>query len=521
MCVYIVVGGVMTSSPRTRSRDRNRIYVFPGSPSKKIGPRIQGCILFKQVKPIRIVPAVVEPQKMLLNYRPNIAGIVKIVSTSELTEAHCVHLRRTPFWFMFEAILENDLKSHDFRKCDELVFKLIQTYMPDTGCFHIGNGKLTLRDSDIRLIFGLQCGGQPLLMTPEPRPPSDFIQRRFGSESRISSKLVKTLFCDAVQGTSTRDVEEAVKLMTLYVCVKLFFSTSGESMSWTLIRIIDKLDSMKLYDWTDAIRSALQGSVKEFHRIPGKVTRCVVVLLYFLCERTTLVVVDRPGVFPRFLKWNVGTLLARMRSVTLDDVDKFEVLLGRLQVSEYERDQLLSGNNVVDGSDDDFVDRIDMIDDVKTQLADELPMGRLKRVVETREGRVSFMTNSNGPSVVATLENAHRTIFVLQSENKSKDFVIAKLEEQVSKITSALEQQASNLFVGFNSCLKVKDDEITRMADAKNVEELIHDVTQMAVGQDSVGTRNRTDIGSASEQVLQAEVVLFQWYMSGYGGERK
>ena len=149
-------GGVVTSSPRTRSRDRTCLYVVPGSPSKEIGPRIQGHILFKHMKPIRSVPAAVELRKMRLNYRSNIVGIVKIVSTSGLPEVHRVLLQRTPFWLMFEAILENDLKPHDFRKCDELVFKLLQTYVPDNGCFHVGNGKLTLRDSDIRLIFGLQ-----------------------------------------------------------------------------------------------------------------------------------------------------------------------------------------------------------------------------------------------------------------------------------------------------------------------------------------------------------------------------
>ncbi|KAI7998246.1 hypothetical protein LOK49_LG10G00838 [Camellia lanceoleosa] len=399
----IRTGGVVTSSPRTRSRDRPCLYVVPGSPSKKIGPRIQGRILFKQAKPIRSVAAAVEPRKMRLNYRSNIAGIVKIVSTSGLTEAHRVLLRRTPFWLMFEAILENDLKAHDFRKCDE------------------------------------------------------------------------------------------------------------------------------------------------------------------------------PGVFPRFLKWNVGSLLARLRSVTLDDVDKFEVLPGRLQVSKYERDQLLSGNNVVDGSDDDFEERVDMIDDVhrddntidakksimnvsvggdqtgmqvKAKLAEEMTMGRMKRVAETGEGGVSFMTNTDAASIPATLEDAHRTIFVLQSENKSKDFVIAKLEDQVSKLMSSLEQQASNMFVGFNSCLKVKDDEIARMAgvisdlrstitgledklafsdanptgegarrrdteddtdsfafvDEKKAEELIHDVTQTAVGRDSVGTGSGMDIALASEKVLHAEM---------------
>lgn len=75
---------------------------------------------------------------MQLNYRSNIAGMVKIVSTFGLVEAHRVHLRKTPFWLMFEAIMKNNLKLHEFRKCDELVFRLIQTYVSDTGCFHVG-----------------------------------------------------------------------------------------------------------------------------------------------------------------------------------------------------------------------------------------------------------------------------------------------------------------------------------------------------------------------------------------------
>ncbi|THG14619.1 hypothetical protein TEA_016403 [Camellia sinensis var. sinensis] len=82
------VGCVMTSSPYTRSRDKTRLYVVAGSPSKKIGLRIQGRILFKQVKPIRSMPAAVVPRKMRLNYRSNIAGIVKIVTIAGLTEAY-------------------------------------------------------------------------------------------------------------------------------------------------------------------------------------------------------------------------------------------------------------------------------------------------------------------------------------------------------------------------------------------------------------------------------------------------
>lgn len=73
---------------------------------------------------------------------------------------------------------------------------------------------------------------------------------------------------------------------------------------------------------------------------------------------------------------------------------------------------------------------------------------------------VRVLSYREGSSIPYTLEDAQRTILTLQSEDKSKDYVIAKLEAQVLKLTNALELQVANLFVGFNGCLKVKDDEI-------------------------------------------------------------
>ncbi|KAI7982186.1 hypothetical protein LOK49_LG15G02248 [Camellia lanceoleosa] len=53
-----------------------------------------------------------------------------------------------------------------------------------------------LRSSDIRLIFGLQCGKSCIDLLPGQRPVSDFIQCRCRDTSRITSKLVKTLFLE-------------------------------------------------------------------------------------------------------------------------------------------------------------------------------------------------------------------------------------------------------------------------------------------------------------------------------------
>ncbi|KAI8012247.1 hypothetical protein LOK49_LG06G00817 [Camellia lanceoleosa] len=138
------------------------------------------------------------------------------------------------------------------------------------------------------------------------------------------------------------------------------------------------------------------------------------------------------------------------------------------------------------------------------------------------DGNDARMSHTKEPIRLPNSENVYKIITGLEATNKSKDFVIAKLEEQVGKLTKALEVQASNLFVGFNECLKVKEEEIARLSkvivelrsivsgledqlaghnghkvigghnvvdndtgsdsfafgDVKNAEDLIHDVTQ-------------------------------------------
>ncbi|GMP90112.1 hypothetical protein CsSME_00041384 [Camellia sinensis var. sinensis] len=83
------------SSPRTQSMGKARVGRFATSPSRKLGTRMQVGILFKQMKPLRPVPAPINDVKMRLNYRSNIAGIVKIIFTSSLTSTHHAHLMKT------------------------------------------------------------------------------------------------------------------------------------------------------------------------------------------------------------------------------------------------------------------------------------------------------------------------------------------------------------------------------------------------------------------------------------------
>ncbi|KAI7997855.1 hypothetical protein LOK49_LG10G02439 [Camellia lanceoleosa] len=80
---------------------------------------------------------------------------------------------------MIEAIHVNNLNHNEFRKCDDLISKIIRTYDRHDNAFHIGGASVKFGSSNVRLIFGLQCGKKRLDLSSGQRPVSDFIQHVF------------------------------------------------------------------------------------------------------------------------------------------------------------------------------------------------------------------------------------------------------------------------------------------------------------------------------------------------------
>lgn len=138
-------------------------------------------------------------------------------------------------------------------------------------------------------MFGLQCGDQHVDLTPGTRPASDFIQRRCSGVGRITASLIRNLLDDAVKCKTVRDEEDTAKLLCLYFCVKLFFSTSDETINWVFVRYIDNLDTLQTYDWTAAILNTLMGLLREFYQTPKKVTGCIIAFLVFEMEHKHIV----------------------------------------------------------------------------------------------------------------------------------------------------------------------------------------------------------------------------------------
>lgn len=237
----------------TRSFECRRLEAVGAPSSSKLGVKMQGRVLFKQ--PQNVVMKSVSPKRANhhINFRSNMEEVIKVVFELVLHEGHFRQLRRMPFWLMFEAIVINKPDYNVYRKCDDLVVKILKAFNRKDDAFYIGVRLVKLRKVDIRLVFGLQCSDQHVDLTPGTRPASDFIQRRCSGVGRITASLIRNLLDDAIKGKTVRDEENTAKLLCLYFCVKLFFSTSGETISWVFVRYIDNLDTLQTYDWTAAI----------------------------------------------------------------------------------------------------------------------------------------------------------------------------------------------------------------------------------------------------------------------------
>ena len=111
--------------------------------------------LFKQQSSGPCLGSVARCPKQRLNFRFNVVGLVQMVYVVKLTDMYLVHLRKPPFWLLFEAILINHLDHTKFREVDDVVVSIIRTYNVRERKFFIGDCGIDFIDNDMRLLFGL------------------------------------------------------------------------------------------------------------------------------------------------------------------------------------------------------------------------------------------------------------------------------------------------------------------------------------------------------------------------------
>ncbi|GMP49086.1 hypothetical protein CsSME_00016191 [Camellia sinensis var. sinensis] len=249
------------------------------------------------------------------------------------------------------------------------------------------------------------------------------------------------------------------------------------------------------------------GSVREFYQKLDKVTGCVVALLYWLCEHTNIVATGKLIMFPRFLKWNIGTLLVKMCGLDLTSEALFQVRVGRLVREPYEK-VIIAGedfNKRPDGNvdaygeiggcdsnggtdrvvgdgrvDDDVSEGDDHNDDVflggvggklglsgsddTSRIGSDVVVGRLdKQGIGLTVSRSSNVTREGGVNVKLT--KALAEIDSLHTQSMIKDSMLMKLQDEVEQLKMMKEKQTVDTVGGFTCMFKVKDDKFRKMVE--------------------------------------------------------
>ncbi|XP_038713923.1 factor of DNA methylation 1-like [Tripterygium wilfordii] len=237
-------------------------------------------------------------------FRSNLSAIGNLIKSLNLKEQHKLQLQKTPFWHLLSQFKGKQLQVKK-RRSDDAIVDLISMYDERQNGFMLA-GKVELSENDITLIFGVTSGDTEISIGRKTKPTdSVFVSRRFRDVKILSSSNIKSALQEVIASEDVDDAEDVARLLMMYVCLTLFFSTSGDALPWAFIHYIEDLEEVKNYNWSRAIKNNLMDSIKKYVRTAVSVTGCVIVLLYWFCEHTNVFSPVDDEKFPRFLKWDL------------------------------------------------------------------------------------------------------------------------------------------------------------------------------------------------------------------------
>ncbi|KAF7112417.1 hypothetical protein RHSIM_RhsimUnG0230900 [Rhododendron simsii] len=242
---------------------------------------------------------------------------VMFLQDLSLRADHLNLLKQTPFWLIIDSIISRTLDADKCIKSDTVFKKLVAAYNPETDCFTIAGKNVKLTANHVKLIFGISCGTEPFAAKLKTREHVAFAKRR-NIQQRLTTKAISDMLKELAQEnkTSIEDVQDVARLVCMFLIVKLFFPTSGITVSWKHVDAMEDLTKMKSYNWVAEIHNELVESIKKSQHSPKDVKGCQLLLPYWLCEHTNILEQElSEHQVPRLLKWNISTLEHALQAI--------------------------------------------------------------------------------------------------------------------------------------------------------------------------------------------------------------
>ncbi|CAL5353654.1 unnamed protein product [Camellia sinensis] len=243
--------------------------------------------------------------------------------------------------------------------------------------------------------------------------------RRFRNMSRISVKSLREALGDALEGTTTVDVEDVARIMCLFVVATLLLPTIGLTVGWAFVALVEDLEMMNSYAWSTAVASTLTTSIHSSLGSPENVTGYVLLL----APSMRLINVEEKA-----NEEVIANIKARrgVNHYELKPISKEEMDLIR---NDEEEDALDMEENLETKEDENHV--AGALEDAQP-LKDFIDLGKLERVQKE-----SKRLKSENMALVEELKKMRETIQKIQEDQEAKT---NKMMEKISNTEKEMEK---------------------------------------------------------------------------------
>ncbi|CAL5383354.1 unnamed protein product [Camellia sinensis] len=259
--------------------------------------------------------------------------------------------------------------------------------------------------------------------------------------SRIFVKSLRDALGNALEGTTTVDVEDVARIMYLFVVTTLLLPTTGLTVGWAFVTLVEDLEMMNSYAWSTIVASTLTTSVQSSSGSLENVTGCVLLLLVILVMRAHNAHSTSRKKFvskaPLMILINIeekaneeviANTKAR-REVNHDELKPISKKEMKLIRNDEEEDALDIEKNLETKEYEDHVAKA-LEDD--QHLKDFIDLGKLERVQKENK-----RLKSENMALVEELEKMRETMQEIQEDQEAKT---KEIKEKMSNIEKEMEK---------------------------------------------------------------------------------
>ncbi|KAF7114281.1 hypothetical protein RHSIM_RhsimUnG0093700 [Rhododendron simsii] len=97
-------------------------------------------------------------------------------------------------------------------------------------------------------------------------------------EPRSSTTTMKEKIKELKTSNKQHDIDDVARLLCLFLCATLLFSTTGTTVNWFYVHYMEDLEKVKEYDWASAIANYLLKSIHKNHKELRELKGCSMLL---------------------------------------------------------------------------------------------------------------------------------------------------------------------------------------------------------------------------------------------------